>query len=75
MNDLLERRIYAVACSLSKTDGNEYTTTVTLHTRFAATEDEAKGSAVAEALKIKPGFGVTEVLCLQVTKEEPSNAG
>lgn len=69
---VLEGDLYTVACGLSKHEGLQYITSLTLHVRFAASEDEAKGAAVAEALKMKPGFSVHEVLCLKI--EQPSNA-
>ena len=57
---------YAVAFLLSKTDGNNYITSITLHERQALNENEAIGNAISSAFKSKNGFSVDTVLCLQI---------
>lgn len=63
------KRLYAVACSLVRVDGDEYTHNISLHTIFAATEAEARGVAVTDALKRKPGFSIGDIVCLEVETE------
>lgn len=36
--------------------------TMTLHWRHGVTEDEMRGIAVTESLKMKPGFSIDEIL-------------
>ena len=57
---------YAIACGLVRNTGTQNTNSLTLHTCFAESEEEAKGSAIIEALKVKPGFAVWEVICLKL---------
>lgn len=62
---------YAVSVLLQKHDAKGMlVTTHTITVRPAASADEAKGLAVAFALESKDGFGVVDLICLDLGEIE-----
>lgn len=57
---------YALACGMQKIHYNNLTNSLVLHVVTANSEEEAKGIAIEQAMKVKPGFSIYEVLCIPI---------
>lgn len=62
-------RNYAVACLLTKYEFGTYFTNCTLSITKAINVNEAKGNAVAYAMKVKPDFSISRIITLEIEKE------
>lgn len=58
--------LYAGCALLVRHDAMSTTHSAVLSYRVAVSRDEAVGSIIAAAMAQKPGFAVSEVLCMEV---------